>query len=89
MPQVYLGEKAEQVGSQWKIGGNLIPADKVYICTGGTPNTAFLKPNNILNATGHVKVSHPPHPPTHTHTTPFHHLRLLAAAGKSISSPSQ
>jgi thioredoxin reductase len=69
-----LGEKAEQVGSEWRLSksGDVIPADKVYICTGGTPNTSFLKSNNILNASGHVKVRQSPR--TNTPLSRVHHL---------------
>lgn len=61
--QVLLNEKAQEVASrQYKLtrSGRSISADKVYVCTGGKPNTAFLQASStrsILDQRGYVKVS--------------------------------
>ena len=46
-------------GYALKNAGRQLEADIVYWCTGGTPNTGFLKDGNadVLNASGYVKVS--------------------------------
>ena len=60
--QVMLSEKAQEVASrQYKLtpSGRSISADKVYVCTGGKPNTAFLQApltKSILDQRGYVKV---------------------------------
>ena len=61
--QVLLNEKAQEVASrQYKLlsSGRTISADKVYVCVGGKPNTAFLQlgpSRSILDQRGYVKVS--------------------------------
>ena len=61
--QVLLNEKAKEVASrQYKLSpsGSTISADKVYVCTGGKPNTAFLQGlsiRSILDQRGYVQVS--------------------------------
>lgn len=60
--QVLLNEKAQEVASkQYKLStsGRTISADKVYVCIGGKPNTAFLQngaSRSILDQRGYVKV---------------------------------
>ena len=61
--QVLLNEKAQEIASrQYKMSssGRTLSADKVYVCIGGKPNTAFLRPGpsrSILDERGYVKVS--------------------------------
>lgn len=58
-----MGEKASEVSDrQYKLSssGRSISADKVYVCTGGKPNTNFLKAKSgkgILDERGYVKVN--------------------------------
>ena len=61
--QVVLNEKAQEAESrQYKLtpSGRFISADKVFMCVGGKPNTAFLQApttRSILDQRGYVKVS--------------------------------
>lgn len=60
--QVILEEKAQSVNGQYQLSksGKMLTADKVYVCVGGKPNTAFLKADStksILSDQGYVKVS--------------------------------
>ena len=60
--QLFLGERAEPDGKgayRLTKSGKTITADKAYLCTGGKPNTDFLRAANsdILDSKGFVKVS--------------------------------
>lgn len=60
--QVLLNEKAKKVDGQYQLSGSgrTVAADKVYVCVGGKPNTAFLKAEStrsILDGRGYVKAS--------------------------------